>query len=297
MSDQRTRPTSLLPKVSSLTAEERKQLFFTSSTSQATGWHDSVKRDMNFGQVHYAGQRDTPVMRFKVNSAPFFQRSTSCSYAADFGELPLDGYMVNKELKMHNMNAGRGNTTKVPSKFEARSGYADEFNVPFTRGPPASAVGSSQEITNTIPRGSDYLMETHSRLQTDHPGHRGKVPGRVLPRNQMGSVSDFPDRELDACSSYFSTFDEPAHSSEVMAHRPLTMMLPEDDSSRCIGTGVPARVSGHMQRNKMRVRDLPPMKDLMRNRGGAKQSQSTPQLLSGAITPLESLRLANGGPG
>jgi hypothetical protein len=257
----------LTRQVSCLSKEERNLVQYSTSNHQK--WHPTVRTE-NYFDVHL------PKTKYQAGGTPFVTRSAT-RYSETFAALPLEGAQVDTLLRKVNMEKGKGDLpTALPGKFGCDgTSTGSTYRIP-RQSPPDKPFASSNDVTNTIPRGSDELLETRSNLHESFPP-LPRMPSSLIPppRPQMGYVNDFPNREMDEVSNYNETFTT-RKRPQLLEHRPDTMMIPEDDSSRVMSVAIPAKVSSYIARHKS-VKNMPPVRQILTN------SFSSPQLGIGAM--------------
>jgi hypothetical protein len=251
--------THMYPKVNCVTEAERKALFFTTTNEEALPWKPRVKTE-NYQDIHFMGQRNHPDMPFKVNTAPYFQRS-STAYGQQFKKPHHMDSRVCAELYRNNKEkAEKSLDGSPPDPFDrTKSTYGNEYTIHMSV--PPDSCGESQGITKTIPRDSDHMLYFDS-VQHDQFNDKGRAYQgiRGQPRGELGDVTDFP-KKFDEVSHYESNFSEDPVRAGL--RNPLNRG-PENDSTRVIGSAVPAKVIRYKSEHKIaRVRDLPPMKDML----------------------------------
>jgi len=257
----------LTRQVKSLTQEERNLVQYTTSNHQK--WHPHVRTE-NYLDVH------KPKMKFQAGQTPFVTRSAT-RYTETFAPMPLEGAQVDTLLRKVNAEKGKGDPQPpLPGKFgQDGTSTGSAYTIPRAFAPP-QPFATSNDVTNTIPRGSDELLETQSNLHESFPP-LPRMPSGLIPppRPQMGYVNDFPDREMDSVSNYGETFTT-RKRPQLLDHRPEPQMIPEDDSSRVMSVAIPAKVSVAISRHKS-VKNMPPVRQILNN------SFSSPQLSMGQM--------------
>jgi hypothetical protein len=251
--------TQMYPKVNCVTEAEKRALFFTTTNDEALAWKPRVKTE-NFQDVHFMGQRNHPDMPFKVNTAPFFQRS-STAYGQQFKKPHHNDAKVCAELYRNNKEKAEKSMDGSPADpFDrTQSSYRQEYIIHM--GMPSESCGESQGITKTIPRDSDNMLYLNS-VQHHQFHDKGRVYNgiRGAPKAEMGDVTDFP-KKFDEVSHYESNYSEDPVRAGM--RNPLTRG-PENDSTRVIGSAVPAKVLRYKSEHKIaRVKDLPPVLDML----------------------------------
>jgi hypothetical protein len=249
----------MYPKVDCVTEAEKRALFFTTTNEEALPWKPRVKTE-NYQDVHFMGQRNHPDMPFKVNSAPFFQRS-STAYGQQFKKPHLMDSRICAELYRNNMEKANKSMEGMPKDpFDrTKTNYSNAYTIQMST--PPEPCAESQGITKTIPRDSDSLLYVTS-VQHDQFSDRGSAYEKPfpMPKGQLGTVLDFP-KKFDEVPSYKREFSEEFVKG---GHRNPLTKGPENDSTRVLGSAVPATVLRYKAEHKIaRVKDLPPMKDMM----------------------------------
>lgn len=210
-----------------MTDDEVKRLYWTTTSTVELGAKGQSPTE-NLADVHLIGQRDTKYCRFKVLRTPFCPRG-STKYNSDFGEKPLDGVQVDKQLAGIFRPYQPQKVLTLP--MTATSKYQQDYQPYAHFSPSETCKPTKQKHVKDEP-----LLEgtsiTHEMFR-GHPIIQDNRNESCAPVRRSAAVTWAPLMDSTAYGSSFERTHDRMHPVQARASKP------EDQSARVMGSAIP----------------------------------------------------------